>query len=222
MKKKTLLSWSSGKDSAWALHVLLQQQDIEVVGLFCTFNEKFERGAMHAVRNELIIQQAERIGLPLQLIPIPYPCSDAEYKTIMGNFIEQAKSQEIDSIAFGDLFLEGIRSYRETNLAETGIKPLFPLWGIPTNELSKEMVKGGLRAKITCIDPKHLPAEFAGHEYDNAFLEQIPDNVDPCGENGEFHSFVYDGPMFTSKVNVCVGETVTRDGFVYTDLLPEE
>jgi len=222
MKKKTLLSWSSGKDSAWALHVLLQQQDIEVVGLFCTFNEKFERGAMHAVRNELIIQQAERIGLPLQLIPIPYPCSDAEYKTIMGNFIEQAKSQEIDSIAFGDLFLEGIRSYRETNLAETGIKPLFPLWGIPTNELSKEMVKGGLRAKITCIDPKHLPSEFAGHEYDNAFLEQIPDNVDPCGENGEFHSFVYDGPMFTSKVNVCVGETVTRDGFVYTDLLPEE
>jgi len=222
MKKKTLLSWSSGKDSAWALHVLRQQQDIEVVGLFCTFNEKFERGAMHAVRNELIIQQAERIGLPLQLIPIPYPCSDAEYKTIMGNFIEQAKSQEIDSIAFGDLFLEGIRSYRETNLAETGIKPLFPLWGIPTNELSKEMVRGGLRAKITCIDPKHLPAEFAGHEYDNAFLEQIPDNVDPCGENGEFHSFVYDGPMFTSKVNVCVGETVTRDGFVYTDLLPEE
>ena len=222
MKKKTLLSWSSGKDSAWALHVLRQQQEIEVVGLFCTFNEKFERGAMHAVRNELIIQQAERIGLPLQLIPISYPCSDAEYKKIMGDFIEQAKSQEIDSIAFGDLFLEGIRSYRETNLAETGIKPLFPLWGIPTNELSKEMVKGGLRAKITCIDPKHLPAEFAGHEYDNAFLEQIPDNVDPCGENGEFHSFVYDGPMFTSKVNVCVGETVTRDGFVYTDLLPEE
>ena len=222
MKKKTLLSWSSGKDSAWALHVLRQQQEIDVVGLFCTFNEKFERGAMHAVRNELIIQQAERIGLPLQLIPIPYPCSDAEYKKIMGDFIELAKFQEIDSIAFGDLFLEGIRSYRETNLAETGIKPLFPLWGIPTNELSKEMVKGGLRAKITCIDPKHLPAEFAGHEYDNAFLEKIPDNVDPCGENGEFHSFVYDGPMFTSKVNVCVGETVTRDGFVYTDLLPEE
>ena len=221
MKKKTLLSWSSGKDSAWTLHILRQQQNIEVVGLFCTFNEKFERGAMHAVRNELIIQQAERTGLPLQLIPIPYPCSDAEYKKIMGDFIEQAKSQEIDSIAFGDLFLEGIRNYRETNLAETGIKALFPLWGIPTNELSKEMVRGGLRAKITCIDPKHLPAEFSGHEYDNAFLEQIPDNVDPCGENGEFHSFVYDGPMFTSKVNICVGETVTRDGFVYTDVLPE-
>lgn len=219
MKKKTLLSWSSGKDSAWALHVLRQQHDIEVVGLFCTFNKKFERGAMHAVRNELIIQQAERTALPLQLIPIPFPCSDAEYKKIMGNFIEQVKSQEIDTIAFGDLYLEGIRSYREENLAGTGIKPIFPLWGIPTNELSKEMVRGGLRAKITCIDPKYLPSEFAGHEYDSTFLEQIPDTVDPCGENGEFHSFAYDGPMFKGKVNVCIGETVHRDGFVYTDLL---
>jgi uncharacterized protein (TIGR00290 family) len=220
MKKETLLSWSSGKDSAWALHVLRQEQDIKVVGLFCTFNMKFERGAMHAVRNELIQQQAERIGLPLQLIPIPYPCSDFEYKTIMENFIEQAESEGIDCIAFGDLYLEGIRSYREANLAETGIEPLFPLWGIPTNELSKEMVSSGLRAKITSIDPKYLPVDFAGHDYDNAFLEQIPDNVDPCGENGEFHSFVYDGPMFKNKVNITVGETVMRDGFVYTDILP--
>jgi uncharacterized protein (TIGR00290 family) len=220
MKKKTLLSWSSGKDSAWALHILRQQQDIEVVGLFCTFNEKFKRGAMHAVRNELICQQAEKAGLPLQLIPIPSPCSDSEYKTIMGSFIKQVKSQKIDCIAFGDLYLEGIRSYRETSLAETGIIPIFPLWGIPTDELSKDMVKGGLRARITCIDPKHLPEEFAGHEYDSIFLEQIPNNIDPCGENGEFHSFAYDGPMFKSKVNICVGETVTRDGYVFTDLLP--
>lgn len=219
MKKKTLLSWSSGKDSAWALHILQHQQDIEVVGLFCTFNQKFERGAMHAVRIELIKQQAERTGLPLQLIPIPYPCSDSEYKTIMENFIEHSKSQEIDCIAFGDLYLEGIRSYREANLAETGIKALFPLWGMPTGELSREMVSSGLRAKITSIDPKHLSADFAGHEYDKDFLEQIPDSVDPCGENGEFHSFVYDGPMFKSKVNICVGETVMRDGFVYTDIL---
>ena len=222
MKKKTLLSWSSGKDCAWALHMLRQQPDIEVAGLFCTFNEKFERGAMHAVRNELIIQQAERIGLPLQLIPIPYPCSDSEYKKIMGNFIEQAKTQEIDSIAFGDLFLEDIRSYRETSLAETGIRPLFPLWGMPTDELSEEMVNSGLRAKITCIDPQYLSPEFAGHEYDSTFLKQIPDSVDPCGEKGEFHSFAYDGPMFKSAVNICVGETVTRDGFVFTDLLPRE
>ena len=221
MKKKTLLSWSSGKDSAWALHVLRQQQDLEVIGLFCTFNMKFERGAMHAVRNELILQQAESIGLPLQLIPIPYPCSDSEYKKIMGNFIEHAKTREIDSIAFGDLFLEDIRSYRETSLAETGIKPLFPLWGMPTDELSQEMVNSGLRAKITCIDPQYLSPEFAGHEYDSTFLNQIPDSVDPCGENGEFHSFAYDGPMFERAVNICEGETVTRDGFVFTDLLPE-
>jgi len=222
MKKKTLLSWSSGKDSAWALHILQHQQDIEVVGLFCTFNKKFKRGAMHAVRNELICQQAESIGLPLQLIPIPDPCSDSEYKRIMANFIEQVKSQGIDTIAFGDLFLEEIRSYREESLVGTGITPLFPIWGIPTNELSKEMINSGLRAKITCIDPKYLPAEFAGHEYDSTFLEQIPDAIDPCGEKGEFHSFAYDGPMFKNKLNISVGETVTRDGFVYTDLLPEE
>ena len=221
MKKKILLSWSSGKDSAWALHVLRQQQDIEVVGLFCTFNKKFERGAMHAVRNELICQQAESIGLPLELIPIPDPCSDSEYKIIMADFIEQVKSQGIDTIAFGDLFLEEIRSYREESLAGTGITALFPLWGIPTDELSKEMVTCGLRAKITCIDPRYLPAEFAGHEYDSTFLEQIPDSVDPCGEKGEFHSFAYDGPMFKNKLNIRVGETVTRGGFVYTDLLPE-
>jgi uncharacterized protein (TIGR00290 family) len=222
MKKKTLLSWSSGKDSAWALHILRQQQDLELIGLFCTFNKKFERGAMHAVRNELILQQAESIGLPLELIPIPYPCSDSEYKKIMGNFIKQTKKQDVDSIAFGDLYLEDIRSYREASLAGTGITPLFPLWGMPTDELSKEMVSSGLRAKITCIDPQYLAQEFAGHEYNSTFLKQIPESVDPCGEKGEFHSFAYDGPMFKSAVNICVGETVARDGFVFTDLLPGE
>lgn len=220
MKKKTLLSWSSGKDSAWTLHVLRQQQDIEVVGIFCTYNKKFERGAMHAVRNELICQQAERIGLPLHLIPIPDPCSDSEYRTIVGEFIEQVKIQQIDCIAFGDLYLEDVRRYREENLAGTGITPLFPLWEIPTDELSRDMVKSGLRAIITCIDPKYLSADFAGREYDNVFLKQIPDHIDPCGENGEFHSFTYAGPMFNEKVNIRVGETVTRDGFVFTDVLP--
>jgi len=220
MKKKTILSWSSGKDSAWTLHVLRQQQDIEVVGIFCTYNKKFERGAMHAVRNELICQQAERIGLPLHLIPIPDPCSDSEYRTIVGEFIEQVKIQQIDCIAFGDLYLEDVRRYREENLAGTGITPLFPLWEIPTDELSRDMVRSGLRAIITCIDPKYLSADFAGHEYDNVFLKQIPDHIDPCGENGEFHSFTYAGPMFSEKVNIRVGETVTRDGFVFTDVLP--
>ena len=221
MKKKTLLSWSSGKDSAWALHVLQQQQDIEVVGLFCTFNEKYKRGAMHAVRTELIVQQAERTGLPLHLIPIPDPCSDAEYKAIMGEFINEVKSQGIDCIAFGDLFLEDVRSYREDSLAGTGITPIFPLWGIPTAELSRKMVASGLRAVITCIDPKQISKEFSGHEYNITFLESIPDTVDPCGEKGEFHSFAYDGPMFRDKVNILKGETVTREGFVFTDVLPE-
>ena len=220
MKKKTLLSWSSGKDSAWALHVLQQQKDVEIIGLFCTYNEKFERGAMHGVQIELIRQQAEKTGLPLQLIPIPDPCSDAEYKTIMADFIKQVKSRGIDNIAFGDLFLEDIRRYREESLAGTGITPLFPLWGKPTGELSKEMVSKGLRAIITSVDPKSLTADFAGHVYDSTFLEQIPDSIDPCGEKGEFHSFAYDGPMFKSKLNIRVGETVTRDGFVFADVLP--
>jgi len=220
MKKKTLLSWSSGKDSAWTLHVLRQQQDIEVVGLFCTYNKKFERGAMHAVRNELICHQAEQVGLPLHLIPIPDPCSDSEYRTIMEEFIEQVKIQQIDCIAFGDLYLEDVRRYREESLAGTGITPLFPLWKLPTDELSLDMVKSGLRAIITCIDPKYISADFAGYEYNSTFLEQIPDHIDPCGENGEFHSFAFAGPMFNENVNIRVGETVTRDGFVFTDVLP--
>ena len=220
MKKRTLLSWSSGKDSAWTLQVLRQQVDIEVVGLFCTFNKKYERGAMHAVRNELIRRQAESVGLPLELIPIPDPCSDSDYKAIMANFIEGVKSKGIECIAFGDLFLEEVRKYREDSLAGTGITPLFPLWGMPTNVLSKEMVSSGLRAIITCIDPKQLSAEFSGQVYDSSFLTQIPDSIDPCGEKGEFHSFAYDGPMFKDRVNICVGETVTRDGFIFTDILP--
>jgi uncharacterized protein (TIGR00290 family) len=220
VKKKTLVSWSSGKDSAWALHLLRQQKDIDVVGLFCTFNSKYDRGAMHGVRIELISQQAESIGLPLNLIPIPDPCSDSEYRAIMENFMKQVKSREVDAIAFGDLFLEDIRSYRESSLAATGITALFPLWRIDTKKLSEEMINSGVRAKITAIDPNYLSADFAGHDYDKAFLAHIPESVDPCGENGEFHSFVYDGPMFKSRVNVCTGETVTRNGFIYTDVLP--
>ena len=222
MKKRTLLSWSSGKDSAWALHILRQQSDIEVVGLFSTVNQEFERVAMHAVRIELVHQQAESIGLPVLLIQIPYPCSNAEYAAIMREFVEQAKQQEIECFAFGDLFLEDVRIYREVSLADTGITPIFPLWGRSTKELANTMVASGLRAKITCVDPKYLSPEFSGKEYGELFLEQLPSNVDPCGENGEFHSFVYDGPMFEKAINVSIGETVSRDGFVFTDLLPEQ
>lgn len=220
MRKRTLLSWSSGKDSAWALHTLRQQSDVEVVGLFSTVNQEFERVAMHAVRNELVKLQAESAGLPVQLIPIPYPCSNADYENIMGEFIKQVKQQGIDCIAFGDLYLEDIRKYREEKLANTGITPIFPLWGKDTRALSEEMVKGGLRAIITCIDPKTMPSDLAGKEYNQSFLEKIPANVDPCGENGEFHSFAFDGPAFKRPVNVVVGETVSRDGFIFTDLLP--
>jgi uncharacterized protein (TIGR00290 family) len=219
MKKRTLLSWSSGKDSGWTLHVLNRMPEIEVTGLFCTYNEKYERGAMHAVRIELIRQQADGAGLPLQLIPIPHPCSDVEYSAIMARFIDRIKAEGTDAVAFGDLYLEDVRSYREANLAGTGIEPLFPLWEIPTRRLAAEMVDAGLRAKITCIDPKHLPADFAGREYDRAFLAEIPPSIDPCGENGEFHSFVYDGPMFSNRVDFSTGETVSRDGYVFTDLL---
>ncbi len=221
MKKKTLLSWSSGKDSAWALHVLRQQPDTEVVGLFCTINQKFGRVAMHAIRAELVRMQAKNIGLPIQLIPIPHPCRDAEYAAIMKRFVTKAKKQGIERLAFGDIFLEDIRRYREANLAGSGIIPLFPLWGMPTTKLSQEMVSGGLRAIVTCVDPKRLPADFAGEEYGEAFLKRIPAHIDPCGENGEFHTFAFAGPMFKKPVNIVIGETVSRDGFLFTDLTPD-
>lgn len=218
--KRTMLSWSSGKDSAWALHVLRRQPRFEVVGLFCTVNLAFDRVSMHAVRVELLRQQAERVGLPLQLIRIPYPCSNEEYEAIMGEFVDGAREQRVECFAFGDLFLEDVRQYRVDKLAGTGIEPVFPLWDLPTAELALEMVALGLRAKITCVDPKQLPPDFAGLDYDAAFLAKLPPGVDPCGENGEFHSFVYDGPMFAGPVSIEVGQTVTRDGFVFTDILP--
>lgn len=220
MGKKTFLSWSSGKDSAWALYVLRQDPQIEVTGLFCTVNMKFDRVAMHGVRIELLQQQAENAGLPLHLIQIPYPCSDEEYAAAMTSFIDAAKREEVECFAFGDLFLEEVRQYREENLKGTGITPIFPLWGRPTDELSREMVTGGLKAMVTCTDPKCLSGEFAGREYDAALLEALPDGVDPCGEKGEFHSFAFDGPMFQKPIGISLGKTVRRDGFDFTDLLP--
>jgi len=220
MTKMTWLSWSSGKDSAWALHVLRQDPEIEVAGLFCTVNREFERVAMHAVRVALLEQQAEAVGLPVRVIPIPNPCTNADYEAAMSGFVSESRQQGIEYFAFGDLFLEDIRRYREGKLAGTGITPIFPLWDRPTRELSRDMVNGGLRARITCIDPGRLSPEFAGREYDASFLDLIPETVDPCGENGEFHTFAFDGPMFDKAVNVEVGATVSRDGFVFTDLLP--
>lgn len=220
MKKKTWLSWSSGKDSAWSLYRLRQQPDIEVTGLVTTVNERHQRVAMHAVRLSLLQAQAEAAGLPLHVMPIPSPCSNEAYEAAMHRLIEEAKQEGVTQMAFGDLFLEDIRAYRERQLAGTGITPLFPLWQIPTARLAQEMIAGGLSAVITCIDPRHLAPTFAGRTFNASFLDDLPKEVDPCGERGEFHSFAVAGPMFRHPLSVTVGEVVTRDGFVFADLLP--
>ena len=219
MKRKTLMSWSSGKDSAWALHTLQQDSSIELTGLFCTVNKEFDRVAMHGVRVELLKLQAERIGLPLTIIEIPFPCSNEQYSEVMGQFVETAKRDQVQCFAFGDLFLEDIRRYREAQLVGSGIEPIFPLWGLATDVLARQMIDAGLRAVITCIDPKQTPENVAGEEFTAALLERLPASVDPCGENGEFHSFVFDGPMFQHRIDVQVGEVVTRDNFVFADVL---
>lgn len=220
--KRVLLSWSSGKDSAWSLHVLRQDPSLEVVGLLTTLNEAFDRVAMHAVRRELLEAQAVATGLPLQVIPIPWPCSNEQYETIMADVCVRARLNGIDAVAFGDLFLGDIRAYRERQLRGTGLEPLFPLWNLDTWVLARDMIVGGLRAKLTCVDPKRLALGFAGRDFDQQFLNELPLGVDPCGENGEFHSFVYAAPVFDKTLPIRMGEIVERDGFVFADVLPEE
>ena len=220
--KNVLLSWSSGKDSAWALHLLLQQKDIRVAGLLTTFNRSANRVAMHAVRRSLVELQAERTGLPLWPVELPWPCSNADYEELMSAVVRRAIAEKIDAVAFGDLFLEDIRAYRERQLEGTGLTPLFPLWKVPTKELAWEMIEGGLRAKITCIDPSKLDKSYAGCNFDLQFIHAIPQHIDPCGENGEFHSFVYDAPVFSSPILIDVGEVVERDGFVFADVVDRE
>lgn len=218
--KRVILAWSSGKDSAWALHVLRQDPEIEVAGLFTTLNEQFDRVAMHAVRNQLLHQQAEAAGLPLLTVGLPWPCSNEEYERRMAAACTQMVSEGIQAVAFGDLFLEDVRAYREKQLAPTGLEPLFPLWKLPTAELARAMIASGQKARITCVDPRKLPASFAGREFDLDLLRDLPAGVDACGENGEFHSFVYESPDFTRPVRVTPGEVVERDGFIFSDLLP--
>jgi len=220
MRKRVMLSWSSGKDSAWALKQLALDPAVDLVGLFTTVNCEFDRVAMHGVRRTLLEAQAASIGLPLETIPIPYPCPNRDYDAAMSAFVERAKRRGITHFAFGDLFLEDIRRYREEKLAGTGIGPLFPLWHLPTDTLARDMVAGGLRAYITCVDPKQAPRSWAGQVFDGAFLEAIPRGIDPCGERGEFHTFVYDGPMLRHPVEVVPGKIVEREGFVFADLLP--
>jgi uncharacterized protein (TIGR00290 family) len=218
--KRVALSWSSGKDSAWSLHLLRQDPNVEVVALVTTLNEKFDRVAMHAVRRELLELQAESVGVPLWTVPLPWPCSNEEYEARMRDLCARAISEGVEAMAFGDLFLTDIRAYREKQLSGTGLQPLFPVWQIPTAELARTMVASGLRAKITCVDPKVLAPEFAGRDFDAQLLADLPPGIDPCGENGEFHSFVYDGPGFRQPLAVTVVETLERDGFVFADVAP--
>jgi uncharacterized protein (TIGR00290 family) len=212
------LSWSSGKDSAWALYRLRQEGEYEVAGLLTTFNEAFHRVAMHSTRRVLVEAQARAAALPLQVVPLPWPCSNANYEDAMRAACSTAVDAGFEAIAFGDLFLEEIRRYRQEKLAGTGLRPLFPVWGLDTRRLAEEMIEGGLRARIVCVDPRKLPAEFAGREFDLEFLRDLPEGVDWCGENGEFHTFTYAGPMFGAVIPVESGDVVHRDGFVFADV----
>jgi uncharacterized protein (TIGR00290 family) len=217
--KRVAVSWSSGKDSAWSLHLLRQDPGIDIVAIFTTLNEEFDRVAMHAVRRELLELQAESLNVPLWTVPLPWPCSNEEYELRMIALCDRALRENVDAVAFGDLFLADIRAYREKQLKGTALQPLFPLWKAPTASLARTMIASGLKAKITCGDPRVLPAEFAGRDFDTRFLSDLPASIDPCGENGEFHTFVYDGPGFRWPIEVAAGEIVTRDGFVFSDLL---
>ncbi|MHC5211331.1 MAG: Dph6-related ATP pyrophosphatase [Planctomycetota bacterium] len=219
-RPRILLAWSSGKDGAWALHELRRAGEVELAGLLTTVNATHERVAMHAVRRDLLRAQARAAGLPLHEVEIPWPCSNEAYEQAMGAEVARARADGIESVAFGDLFLEDIRAYRERMLAGTGLEPLFPLWGRPTRELAEEMLAAGLRAHLTAVDPAQVPAALAGRPWDRTLLDELPPTADPCGENGEFHTFVSAGPMFSEPIPVRVGEVVEREGFVYADLLP--
>lgn len=219
-RPKALLSWSSGKDSAYALAEVRRADDIEIVGLLTTVTATYDRVAMHGVRRALLEAQAEAAGLPLTVIELPAPCSNVQYEAALGTVLARARKQDIVHVVFGDLFLEDIRAYREQQLEAHWMTGVYPLWGRDTGVLAREMVANGLCARLACIDPRHLDRAFAGRVFDTALLDALPANVDPCGERGEFHTFVTHGPMFSHPVEVTAGEVVEREGFVFADLLP--
>ena len=207
------------EQSAWTLHLLRQQPNIQVAVLLTTFNSEANRVAMHAVRRALVEAQAERTGIPLWAVELPWPCSNQEYEERMRAACQRASAEGITAVAFGDLFLQDVRDYRVRQLQGSGLEPLFPLWQIPTQELARDLIAAGVKAKITCVDPSKLGKSFAGREYDVPLLQALPAGVDPCGENGEFHTFVYDAPVFSRPIEVQTGEVVERDGFVFADVL---
>ena len=216
--KKLLLAWSSGKDSAWTLHAL-RRQNIEVSALLTTINSSAARVAMHGVRRDLLELQAAAVGIPVWQIPLPWPCTNVDYEARMAEACGRAVAEGFGAIAFGDLYLQDVRDYRERQLAGSGLAPVFPLWEIPTAILARDMIDAGLRARLSCIDSRQLDPAFAGREFDRALLADLPPTADPCGENGEFHSFVYAGPMFREPIPIESGEVRNVDGFIYTDLL---
>lgn len=222
MSRRVLLSWSSGKDSAWALHRLRAMPDVELVGLLTTLNEAADRVAMHAVRRELLEAQALATGLPLFPVDLPWPCPNEVYEQRLQTALARARQDGVTQLAFGDLFLEDVRAYRERQLDGTGLEPIFPLWGTATDTpaLAREMIAAGLRAVLTCVDPRQMPGSLVGRDFDASLLAELPASVDPCGERGEFHTFCHAGPMFAAPIAIRRGERVERDGFCFADLLP--
>ena len=214
-----LLSWSSGKDSAWALHVL-RQAGADLRGLITSCNAEHDRVAMHGVRRTLLEAQADALGLPITCVELPFPCTNEEYEARMGAAFDAAKAAGIRAIAFGDLFLEDIRAYRVAQMERAGLEPVFPVWGLETGALAREMSAAGVRAAIACVDPKQIDRRFAGRDWDLRLFDELPPGADPCGENGEFHTFVYDSPDFAAPIEIERGEVVERDGFVYADVVP--
>ena len=220
VRPKAWLAWSSGKDSAWALHTVRQRGEFDVVALLTTVNQAYSRVAMHAVREVLVEMQAAATGLPLIKVPIPSTCTNEIYEQAMGAAMARARAEGVWNVVFGDLFLEDIRAYREKQLGACGMTPIFPLWRRDTRELAEEMIAGGLSAYLTCVDLRKLDPSFAGRRFDAELLSALPRDVDPCGENGEFHTFVHSGPIFKQAIPVTAGEIVERDGFVFADFLP--
>ncbi|HVH87386.1 MAG TPA: hypothetical protein VM912_11725 [Terriglobales bacterium] len=221
MRKRVVISWSGGKDSAWTLHTLRHRpNEYAVVGLLTTINQQFNRIAVHGVRRELLEAQAASVGLPLWVVPLPSPCSNEHYERRLTNALRFMRGLGVEAIAFGDLYLQDIRRYREMQFGKCGVELLFPIWASPTRELAGQIVSSGIRARLTCVDPRAVPADWAGRDYDERLLAELPPAVDPCAENGEFHTFVYDGPIFRSPIPIVTGEVVQRDGFFFADLLP--
>ncbi len=218
---RAYIAWSSGKDSAFALHTIRLARQVEVVGALTTVTEPFDRVSMHGVRRSILEAQAAAAGLPLLTVDLPNPCSNADYETRMAAAVAHMQANGVEAVVFGDLFLADIRAYREAQMAAVGMQAVFPLWGRPTADLAVEIVASGIEARIVCLDPARLDVGFAGRRYDAALLNALPAAVDPCGENGEFHTLITDGPMFDKPLSVREGETVERDGFVFTDFQPQ-